>query len=486
MKVEVATLGPPGDEFYEAIEQEHRDGARLMIEAEYLIFGRFAWRRRDSDYAMEVTEIMCETQRGKRFVETGIDGYARLYDLPQLRDLQRQRKLLDVPRLSAIDKTLMLLPPDTPAEAWEVFDNELVGMFAGEALPSPWSITRRPRRLVATIDASVSFDRRKRAKREGAAAAPSLDFWSGDCTGASAYMTLTADSATMACLRAAVTGAAREKKLGLAEAAIALLTGATTPVARPVLHIFSPKGRAPSSYLPGFGWTGAESGAVLDDLLRDCPPDVVDLDDVAGSRVAGYAPAPKMADYVRARDGTCVFPGCHRAAESCQLDHRIPYGDGGGTTPGNLFALCQHHHNLKTDRRTFYIPDPVTGEIVWLFSNGRWAVSEDNGILGAYATPTAPRWVSTLDGNRASRAHAARFNAKCHALCDAFEAGGDLEACLAGIAELEEEFGLRFEFTPAGEDHSWLPPEPVDAPPESTDTVPDPRDYEWLLHATAA
>lgn len=165
MKVEVATLEPSGDEFYDAIEQEHRDGARLMIEAEYLIFGRFAWRRRESDYAMEVTEIMCETQRGKRFVEAGIDGYARLHDLPRLRDLQKQSKLLDVPRLSAIDKTLMLLPPDTPAGAWEVFDNELVGMFVGEVLPSPWSIIQRLRRLVAIIDASVSFDRRKRAAR---------------------------------------------------------------------------------------------------------------------------------------------------------------------------------------------------------------------------------------------------------------------------------------------------------------------------------
>ncbi|MCT1665181.1 HNH endonuclease, partial [Corynebacterium sanguinis] len=65
-----------------------------------------------------------------------------------------------------------------------------------------------------------------------------------------------------------------------------------------------------------------------------------------------------------ARDGTCVWPGCTRDAQHCQLDHRVPYADGGSTTPANLFSLCQRHHNVKTDRRAYYIPDPTTGDIV--------------------------------------------------------------------------------------------------------------------------
>ena len=430
------------------------EGARLMIEGEYLIFGRFAWRVRDSDYELEVTALMGETQRGKRFVQRGVDGYARLCDLPQLREMQEEHKLLDVNRLAAIDNTLMLLPPDTPADTWRSIDAALVAMFtltrSGQSLPGPAAITRRLQKLIATIDASVNFDRAKRRRREAGAAEPSVEFWPADAAGNLAGMTLIADTTTMACISAAVTEASEAQKATLAETVLALLTGRTSPSAAPVLNIFSPKGGGLSSYLPGFGWTGAEGSAALEDLLRSCPPDIVDLDEVSESHVAGYSPTPKMTAYVRARDGTCIYPGCGRPAEKSQLDHRIPYGDGGPTTPGNLHALCQRHHNVKTDRRAFYIPDPYTGETVWLFSDGTWQLSEPDGILARYTTPTAPRWSTTLSSSRKNRARAARFNAACHAVCDTFETDGDLDACLQEIAELEEEYGMRFEFAPKG------------------------------------
>lgn len=48
------------------------------------------------------------------------------------------------------------------------------------------------------------------------------------------------------------------------------------------------------------------------------------------------------------RDGTCRFPGCGAAASRCQIDHVVPWDEGGASDVGNLGALCVRHHQLKT------------------------------------------------------------------------------------------------------------------------------------------
>ena len=47
------------------------------------------------------------------------------------------------------------------------------------------------------------------------------------------------------------------------------------------------------------------------------------------------------------RDLTCRAPGCDRPAVDCDLDHTIPYADGGVTHPSNLKCLCRQHHLLQ-------------------------------------------------------------------------------------------------------------------------------------------
>ncbi|HEX5495532.1 MAG TPA: DUF222 domain-containing protein [Mycobacteriales bacterium] len=59
-----------------------------------------------------------------------------------------------------------------------------------------------------------------------------------------------------------------------------------------------------------------------------------------------YRPPAALDDFVRARDHTCRFPGCQHSAQHGDLDHTIPWPKG-PTTPGNLGALCRHHHRLK-------------------------------------------------------------------------------------------------------------------------------------------
>jgi hypothetical protein len=60
-----------------------------------------------------------------------------------------------------------------------------------------------------------------------------------------------------------------------------------------------------------------------------------------------YRPPRDLADFVIARNRTCVFLTCRRAARRCDLDHRQPWRDGGTTCPHNLHPLCRRHHHAK-------------------------------------------------------------------------------------------------------------------------------------------
>ncbi|PJE10646.1 MAG: hypothetical protein CK429_18515, partial [Mycobacterium sp.] len=61
-----------------------------------------------------------------------------------------------------------------------------------------------------------------------------------------------------------------------------------------------------------------------------------------------YTPSSALADFVRARDLTCRWPGCEVPATACDLDHTLPYAQGGPTHAGNLKCYCRTHHLMKT------------------------------------------------------------------------------------------------------------------------------------------
>jgi Domain of unknown function (DUF222) len=62
----------------------------------------------------------------------------------------------------------------------------------------------------------------------------------------------------------------------------------------------------------------------------------------------GYVPSTVLADFVRCRDLTCRWPGCDQPAINCDIDHSIPYAEGGKTHAANLNCKCRTHHLTKT------------------------------------------------------------------------------------------------------------------------------------------
>lgn len=74
-----------------------------------------------------------------------------------------------------------------------------------------------------------------------------------------------------------------------------------------------------------------------------------------------YTPPAALARFVRSRNSCCRFPTCRQMAAGADLDHAVPYEQGGATDQNNLYASCRHHHRLKTTPWAGTSPNTPTG-----------------------------------------------------------------------------------------------------------------------------
>jgi Domain of unknown function (DUF222) len=84
----------------------------------------------------------------------------------------------------------------------------------------------------------------------------------------------------------------------------------------------------------------------------------------------GYHPSRKLAHLIRARSATCTAPGCRRPAARCDLDHTVPWDQGGVTCECGLAPLCRHHHRCK-QAEGWWLEQPEPGVLVWHTPSGR-------------------------------------------------------------------------------------------------------------------
>ena len=125
----------------------------------------------------------------------------------------------------------------------------------------------------------------------------------------------------------------------------------TRPAPSPVvIHVIAERstldgvGAAPASEVGADGFIAPELVAELAASAKLSP--LVHPGETAAEH--GYVPSKALADFVRCRDLTCRWPGCDRPATDCDLDHTIPYADGGRTHASNLKCYCRTHHLVKT------------------------------------------------------------------------------------------------------------------------------------------
>jgi hypothetical protein len=117
---------------------------------------------------------------------------------------------------------------------------------------------------------------------------------------------------------------------------------------------------------------------------------VIDLNQP--DQVNGYQVPARIAEKVRLRDRTCVFPYCHRPARSCDLDHIVPYDPAGPpaqTSTDNLACLCRLHHRMKTRSDwTYYVLLP--GVFVWHSPHGHTWLRDQDGTTDLTPHPADP------------------------------------------------------------------------------------------------
>ena len=95
----------------------------------------------------------------------------------------------------------------------------------------------------------------------------------------------------------------------------------------------------------------------------------------------GYRPPPRLREYIAARDVTCRSPICGQPAWRADLDHTVPYDQGGRTCRCNVGGGCRRHHQLKQHPR-WKLEQTKPGVFTWITPAGRiYTVGPDSHPL---------------------------------------------------------------------------------------------------------
>ena len=272
-------------------------------------------------------------------------AHFRMCQLPLVTQVQGQHWILDLTKLRIIDRELNRLE-DNPDQL-EAIDAALADFLTpttpNQTVPTDADL----RRFIRTF-----IDPHLRPEDKEQQPEPSLRInYNPDN---STTLTLTCDSATATIIARHIDAYTNQTTTTAAQALIDLILEDThTSVA---INTFTTNEKANLVFHPGAGWINLNHAPTNNTFIRRLLADEAD----------SYTPTTDIRAYTQGRDATCRWPGCTVPATRCQLDHRIEYHHGGPTSPDNLVNLCQHHHNIKTDRRIHYILDPITGTIAWL------------------------------------------------------------------------------------------------------------------------
>ena len=79
---------------------------------------------------------------------------------------------------------------------------------------------------------------------------------------------------------------------------------------------------------------------------------------------SGYQPSRALRHLIIARNPTCTASGCRQPAARCDLDHTVPYDQGGRTCECDLAPLCRHHHRCK-QAEGWRLEQPSPGIMRW-------------------------------------------------------------------------------------------------------------------------
>lgn len=341
------------------------------------------------DVDLVLADLSASTGHGERYIQSALYAHMRLLELPGLKALQERMFHLDLNRLKTIDSVLCKIDANNQ-EHLAVLDAELTDYLTptrpNQALPTPHAIRTRLNAIIQTLDDSVSDDDTPEKKNGG--------HFSVYIDGDQGFIEVITDAVTAHEINERVRQHAASHDLSYPEAFNQLVRG--EGVTNVTLNVYRAKDTpgAPS-WISGVDWTSPDTA----EQLASEATEIRDMDEIYDKVSQAYATPADIRAVVIGRDGSCSYPGCAHPGIRTQMDHRVDFADGGPTTAANLTALCQRHHNIKTDGRVRYIIDPHTQEKYWLFENGRWVIDEPTGPLA----PKQRHWVQTVEQRTQNR-----------------------------------------------------------------------------------
>ena len=151
------------------------------------------------------------------------------------------------------------------------------------------------------------------------------------------------------------TGSPERREAHAADALVSL-ADASTPGPRAVVHVHVDnaawqRGRTisgESCRIPGVGPIPVSAARRLaaDGIVKAVLDEGADVHAVAHF---GRTIPARVRTALESRDQTCVVPGCDERHD-LEIDHLIPFAEGGPTALENLARLCRNHHAMKTHR----------------------------------------------------------------------------------------------------------------------------------------
>ncbi|MER0077852.1 HNH endonuclease [Corynebacterium marquesiae] len=304
-----------------------------------------------------------------------IRAHFRMRQLPLVTEVQGQHWILDLNKLGIIDRELNRLE-DNP-DHLEAIDAALADFLTpttpNQTVPTDADL----RRFIRTF---IDCYLRPEGKEQQPQPRLRINYNPDNTT----TLTLTCDSATATIIARHIDAYTNQAATTAAQALIDLILEDThTSVA---INTFTTNPDTNLVFHPGAGWLNLDHAPTDNTFIRRLKADEID----------SYTPNTDIRAYTQGRDATCRWPGCTVPATRCQLDHRIEYHHGGPTSPDNLVHLCQHHHNIKTDRRIHYILDPITGTIAWLHHDGTYQLDHATGPLATSQAHWNRTWAQYL------------------------------------------------------------------------------------------
>jgi hypothetical protein len=135
----------------------------------------------------------------------------------------------------------------------------------------------------------------------------------------------------------------------------------TSPGGQAVAHACAPRTRPPPAGPTALAWAAGLAPRIEWLETGTCTHQ---------RQEPGYRPSAGLAHLIRIRQPACCHPGCGRPATMCDLDHTIPWEQGGPTCECDLAPACRQHHRAK-QAPGWHLTQNQPGQMEWTTPSGR-------------------------------------------------------------------------------------------------------------------